>query len=124
MQQAQAQEFLDGPANGPGADIALGDFNSAADGSTTASYDILTGWFRDAWAVNPGDPGHTSGQNETLTNPLSQLDQRIDLVLLRGRVRAVEAHVVGDEPFRTQTDPPRPIWPSDHAGVVATLRLR
>ncbi|MGZ5400948.1 MAG: endonuclease/exonuclease/phosphatase family protein, partial [Nocardioides sp.] len=102
------------------------DFNSAADGSTTDSYDFLTGWcrFRDAWAVNRKDPGDTSGQNQTLTNPVSLLDQRIDFVLLRGAVRTVEAHVVGDEPFRPQTLPPRPIWPSDHAGVVATLRLR
>jgi len=126
VQEAQAREFLAGPAKGPGADIALGDFNSAADGSTTDSYDILTGWFRfrDAWAVNPGDPGYTSGQNQTLTNPVSLLAKRIDLVLVHGAVRTVEAHVVGDVPFRSQTLPPRPIWPSDHAGVVATLRLR
>lgn len=123
VQEAQAQEFLAGPARGPGADIALGDFNSAADGSTTNSYEILTSWFRDAWAANPADPGHTSGQNQTLTNPISLLDQRIDLVLLHGAVRTVEAHVVGDEPFRSQTQPLRPIWPSDHAGIVATLRL-
>lgn len=123
VQEAQAQEFLAGPAYGPGADIALGDFNSAADGSTTDSYDILTGAFRDAWAVNPEDPGYTSGQNSTLTNPVSQLDQRIDLILTHGAVSTVEAHVVGDQPFRSQTQPPWPIWPSDHAGVVATLRL-
>jgi len=123
-QEAQAQEFLAGPAYGPGADIALGDFNSAADGSSTDSYDILTAVFRDAWAVNPTDLGYTSGQNQTLTNPVSLFDQRIDLVLLRGAVKAVEAHVVGDVPFRPQTSPARPIWPSDHGGVVATLRLR
>lgn len=122
-QEAQAAEFLAGPARGPGADVALGDFNSAADGSTTASYDLLTDRFRDAWAVNHGDPGYSSGQNQTLTNPVSALDQRIDLVLLHGRVRAREAHLVGDVPFRAQTAPPRPIWPSDHAGVVATVRL-
>ncbi len=124
VQEAQAREFLAGPALGPGADIALGDFNSAADGSTTDSYDLLTAVFRDAWDLNPGDPGYSSGQNETLTNPVSRLDQRIDLVLLHGAVRALEAHVVGDEPFRPQTLPPRPIWPSDHAGVVATLQLQ
>ena len=124
VQEAQAQEFLAGPARGRGADIALGDFNSAADGSSTNSYALLTSWFRDAWAVNPGDPGSTCCQNQTLTNPVSTLGQRIDLILVHGRVGAREAHVVGDEPFRSQTQPPVPIWPSDHAGVVATLRLR
>ncbi|MBJ7356878.1 endonuclease/exonuclease/phosphatase family protein [Nocardioides sp.] len=123
IQEAQAREFLAGPAKGPGADIALGDFNSAADGSTTDSYELLTARFRDAWAVNGSDPGYTSGQNQTLTNPVSLLDQRIDYVLLRGPVRTVEAHVVGDQPFRPLTQA-WPIWPSDHAGVVATLRFR
>ena len=123
VQEAQAAEFIAGPARGRGVDIALGDFNSAADGSTTDSYDLLTDWFRDAWSVNHGDPGYTSGQNGTLTNTVSGLDQRIDLVLVRGHAHRVEAHVVGDAPFRSQTQPPRPIWPSDHAGVVATLRL-
>jgi endonuclease/exonuclease/phosphatase family metal-dependent hydrolase len=123
VQEAQAAEFLAGPAGGRGADIALGDFNSAADGSTTDTYDLLTDRFRDAWSVNPGDPGYSSGQNETLTNPVSTLDQRIDLVLLHGCVRPLEAHLVGDEPFRPQVLPPRPIWASDHAGVVATVRL-
>jgi hypothetical protein len=123
VQEARAQEFLAGPARGRGADIALGDFNSAADGSTTDSYDILTGWFRDAWPAHRRDPGYTSGQNQTLTNPVSLLDQRIDLILIRGAVRRVKAHVVGDEPFRPLTQA-WPIWPSDHAGVVATVRLR
>ena len=52
VQEAQAAEFLAGPARGRGTDIALGDFNSAADGSTTATYAALTMRFRDAWRVN------------------------------------------------------------------------
>ncbi|MGB8021849.1 MAG: hypothetical protein WCF04_11525 [Candidatus Nanopelagicales bacterium] len=41
VQQAQAAEFLSGPARG-GQVIAVGDFNSAADGSSTTSYSQLT----------------------------------------------------------------------------------
>lgn len=125
VQQAQAAEFLAGPARG-GQTIAVGDFNSAADGSTTTSYAQLTApqAFTDAWSVNGDDPGLTCCQDGTLTNPVSQLRSRIDLVLVRGPIRTVSAHVVGDAPFRAQTMPPRPIWASDHAGVVATLRLR
>ena len=50
VQQAQAAEFLAGPAKG-GTVIATGDFNSASDGSTTTSYAQLTapGKFRDSW---------------------------------------------------------------------------
>ena len=123
-QEAQAREFLAGPAKAPGAVIATGDFNSAADPATTeeptATYAALTrSWFEDAWAVNGGDPGLTCCQNSELDNPQSQLRTRIDLILLHGPVRAREAHVVGDAPI--QADQPR--WASDHAGVVATLRL-
>jgi endonuclease/exonuclease/phosphatase family metal-dependent hydrolase len=119
VQEAQAAEFLAGPARGRGADIAVGDFNSAADGSTTATYAALTDRFRDAWEVNPGDPGLTCCQNSTLTNPASELGSRIDLVLSRQGAKPVAAHIVGAVPFSATP----PLWPSDHAGVVATLRL-
>ncbi len=119
VQEAQAAEFLAGPAFGRGADIATGDFNSAADGSTTTSYAQLTKRFRDAWRVNRSAPGLTCCQSSTLTNPVSQLTSRIDLVLSRGDVKARRAVVVGATPFQAAP----PFWASDHAGVVATLRL-
>ncbi|GAA4407502.1 hypothetical protein GCM10023168_23630 [Fodinibacter luteus] len=119
IQEAQAAEFLAGPGRGP-AVIATGDFNSAADGSTTTSYaDLTKSWFRDAWSVNPGEAGLTCCQNSTLTNPTSQLRSRIDLVLTHGAVRPVSAEVVGDTPFSATP----PLWASDHAGVVATVRV-
>ena len=119
VQEAQAAEFLAGPARGRGTDIALGDFNSAADGSTTATYAALTQRFRDAWRINR-NPGKTCCQAPTLTNPTSQLDVRIDLILSRRGARPIEAHRVGTRPFQAAP----PLWPSDHAGVVATFRLR
>lgn len=70
-------------------------------------------------SLNPGDPGLTCCQNATLTNPTSEFHSRIDLVLTHGAARAVEAHVVGNTLF--QATPP--LWPSDHAGVVATVRI-
>ncbi|HET6969382.1 MAG TPA: endonuclease/exonuclease/phosphatase family protein [Ornithinibacter sp.] len=119
VQEAQAREFLAGPARGP-AVVATGDFNSAADGSTTTSYaDLTRSWFTDAWSVNPGQAGLTCCQNSSLTNPTSVLRSRIDLVLTHGAVRPLTATVVGDT--RLGTTPP--LWPSDHAGVVATVRL-
>jgi endonuclease/exonuclease/phosphatase family metal-dependent hydrolase len=119
VQVAQTQEFLSGPAFGPGADIAVGDFNSAADGSTTASYAALTAAFTDAWVVNGADPGYSCCQSSTLTNPVSQAGSRIDLVLAHGAVAPVSARLVGHVPFRAVP----PLWPSDHSGVVATVRL-
>jgi endonuclease/exonuclease/phosphatase family metal-dependent hydrolase len=129
IQQAQAAELLAGPARG-GTAIAVGDFNSAADGSTTTSYAQLTrpGRFRDAWDEDELGPGYTCCQRSNtpplapgaLNNPVSTLDSRIDLVLTRGAARpSGDAELVGDTIF--QAEPP--FWPSDHAGVVATIDL-
>ena len=118
VQRAQAGELLAGPAFGPGADLVVGDINSAPDGSTMTPYALLTAQFRDAWSVRPGDPGYTCCQPPTLTNPTSQLSRRIDLVLVRG-ARPVTARVVGNVPFAATP----PLWASDHAGVVAALQL-
>lgn len=118
VQEAQAAEFLAGPARARGTVIAVGDFNSAADGSTTSSYAALTSRFRDAWSIHPRWSGFTCCQNGTLTNPTSELASRIDLVLVRGAgVRT--ARVVGNTPFQAAP----PFWASDHAGVVAGLTL-
>jgi endonuclease/exonuclease/phosphatase family metal-dependent hydrolase len=123
-QEAQAQEFLAGPARAAGAVIAAGDFNSAADPAqvSTTTYEELTAeWFKDAWLrVNPDDPGPTCCQSETLSNIDSLLRTRIDLILTHGPVRAKAAAVVGDTAIPA-VEPP--FWASDHAGVVATLRL-
>lgn len=122
IQEAQAQEFLMGPANTGGAVIAVGDFNSAADGSTTSTYaDLTTDFFKDGWAVNPDDAGYTCCQNSTLTNFPSALVSRIDLILTMGAARVRQAEVVGNLPFFQGPMPP--LWPSDHAGVIAKIRI-
>ena len=118
VQQAQGQELLAGPARAKGTVIVVGDFNSAADGSQTTTYASLTKKFHDAWKVNGHKPGYSCCQNGTLTNPTSQLATRIDLVLLRG-AKARSAVLVGTTPFEASP----PFWPSDHAGLVATLIL-
>jgi endonuclease/exonuclease/phosphatase family metal-dependent hydrolase len=119
VQEAQGQEFLAGPARAAGAVIAVGDFNSAADGSTTTTYaDLTKSYFDDAWS-DPSDPGYTCCQNGTLTNFPSELGSAIDLVLTHAASRALRAEVIGDATFQAVP----PLWPSDHAGVVATIRI-
>lgn len=120
-QEAQGQEFLYGPANTGGAVIAVGDFNSAADGSTTTTYaDLTAHFFKDAWNKNPGDLGFTCCQTATLTNLESELTSRIDLVLTMHSARALRAEIV-DAPFFQGPTPP--FWSSDHAGVIAEIRI-
>ena len=123
VQQAQAQEFLAGPAIAPGTVIAAGDFNSPADGSSTTSYaDLTRSYFTDSFVARSRNPGYTCCQNGTLSNPASLFDRRIDLILTHGASRASCAsapRLVGAMPFESVV----PLWPSDHAGLVATVRL-
>jgi hypothetical protein len=102
--------------------VALGDFNSAADGSTTPTHAVLvSGGLEDVWnRVRPGDPGHTCCQGSDLLNQTSLLNRRLDLIFARGDVDVVSAERVG---HRQSDRTPSGLWPSDHAGVIATLRL-
>jgi endonuclease/exonuclease/phosphatase family metal-dependent hydrolase len=129
VQIAQANELLTGPAATTLPLLFVGDFNSRADGTSTATYaNLLGAGFTDAWSqAKPGDPGFTCCQAANLLNPASTLDERIDLVLHRAGAgkhaegfRARRAEVVGDEPADRLV--PSGLWPSDHAGVVARLR--
>jgi endonuclease/exonuclease/phosphatase family metal-dependent hydrolase len=121
VQEAQGQEFLAGPAKTGGAVIAVGDFNSRADGSSTTTYaDLTKSYFDDAWD-DPDDLGYTCCQDELLDNEVSDLGSAIDFVFTHAAVRALTADVIGDMRIPSQATPP--FWPSDHAGVVATVRI-
>ena len=120
VQVAQANELLAGPAGTPLPLVFVGDYNSPADGTGSATYDnLIAAGFQDAWSeVHPGELGYTSTQNADLMNPTSLLSERIDLVLHRGGLSAISAELVGENPADRTTSG---LWPSDHAGIVATL---
>jgi endonuclease/exonuclease/phosphatase family metal-dependent hydrolase len=123
VQLLQVTELLQSAASTNLPVILAGDFNAnAADAvdPSFATYQILLdAQFLDAWSqANPSTPGLTCCQAANLLNPESALDRRIDLVMFRGPFLASDVRVVGDQPIdRT----PSGLWPSDHAGVVATL---
>jgi len=129
IQLAQARELIAILAGETRPVVLVGDFNSPADGSRTATYGVLLaeGGFVDAWSeAHPNDPGLTSGLPADLFGP-PELETRIDLVLVRygfhaspsaGIVGGVHADVIGEE-LEDRTASLR--WPSDHAGVVVTL---
>ena len=78
--------------------------------------------FVDAFrTARPNDPGFTCCQDENLLNVTSNLSHRIDLVQFRGPFTIEDVQVVGASPGDRL---PLGLWPSDHAGVVATLTLR
>lgn len=123
--------------------VVVGDFNSAANVYQTSTYDFLTGAGKlvDMWPIaNPGVAGLACCHPDALNEPdwWNALDQRLDFVFL-GNERssaspapashdawndwasaALHASVIGLDPGdRTASG----LWPSDHAGVLATLRL-
>lgn len=62
----------------------------------------------------------TSGQNERVNNPVSELARHIDVIMTRPKMKVLKRRVVGNKPSNRIQG----LWPSDHAGVVAKLRIR
>jgi endonuclease/exonuclease/phosphatase family metal-dependent hydrolase len=122
VRNAQSAELATALARSTRPVVLVGDLNSRPD-DTSGAYGTFSGaGYADAWTVARGpDGGFTSGQSELLDNVPSLLDHRIDYALYQpGMVEALQAEVIGDElSDRTFSG----LWPSDHAGVVATLHL-
>jgi len=136
IQALQAGELLNVVAGGlGGVTILAGDFNSDAANpgapSWTPTYDALVAsGFTDAWLASgqaAGDPGFTCCQDPDLSNGSSMLDERIDFVLVRDarahgeRSGSIRVEIVGEE--QADRVPGSGLWPADHAGLVAGLRL-
>ena len=125
VQVAQGNELLIGPASTTLPLVIAGDFNSAAAGgpdpSTTYS-NMINGGLTDAWTVaTPTDAGFTWPlHGEDPFTPTATLSERIDLVLIRNGVGVSGATRVGNT---TADQTPSGLWPSDHAGVVASLLM-
>jgi endonuclease/exonuclease/phosphatase family metal-dependent hydrolase len=126
VRRRQAAQLLDAlPAEGPV--VVCGDFNSGP-GTTTGTYDLLTGRYGDAHtALLPEGGGFTCCQAPDLDNDRSRLDERVDAVLYRGDLRPTAVGRVGHRPADRVTlqrgDRTVRLWPSDHAGVVATFEV-
>jgi hypothetical protein len=122
IQVAQAAELVSGPANTALPLILIGDFNSKADSTGTQSYpNLIAAGFSDAWSIAGRGDGFTCCQEPDLNNSGSLLNSRIDLVLFKGNFKVKSAEVVGESRKDRTKDG---LWPSDHAGVVADLKLK
>lgn len=130
VKTAQAQELAADIDASPLPVVVVGDINSRptdCGNINTQSYATLensSGGLEEVWPIaQPRDPcgGFTSGQDEDLLNAESTLDHRIDVIFYDPeRFRARKTDVIGDE--QRDRTPQSNLWPSDHAGSVATLR--
>ncbi len=128
----QAKELVakGGPARTSRPTIVAGDLNSDRLNKTKASpvayKTIIAAGFKDAWLQ--ARKGRETPYFCCLISPLANdkppfpADHRIDHILIRSKkLRGLKATVVGIDPKnRTASG----LWPSDHGGWVATLRLR
>jgi endonuclease/exonuclease/phosphatase family metal-dependent hydrolase len=117
VRNQQAAEILTGPASTDLPVVLVGDMNSGPGSDLSAYRTLLSDGFTDAWRDGTG---LTCCHAVDLHDPDAALTKRIDLVLTKGWFRAVSTEVTGEEPDQRT---PSGLWPSDHAGLVATLRL-
>ncbi|HYV98311.1 MAG TPA: hypothetical protein VE967_12700, partial [Gemmatimonadaceae bacterium] len=121
IQEAQGNEVISLLASSPYPVIALGDYNTG-DGAATATYgNLIASGLTDVWReVNFENSGFTTeGIGPDLLGAFT-LSKRLDLIMYHGNMRGLQAWLVGDqEGNRT----PSGLMPSDHAGVVARIRI-
>ena len=119
IRELQGGELRTGPANTPLPLIVAMDSNAQAfplpHDPTYA--DFISAGYNDVWSeILPKRAGLTCCQAESDNNPVSQLYQRIDLVLTHGKVTPWGTELIGTNPASRLPDG---LWPSDHAAVVA-----
>jgi hypothetical protein len=121
----QALELLAGPASTSLPVIVTGDMNSGLRSAPQAYEEFLAGGLTDTWvAAGLGPPPLTCCHLEPedlLTDPTTSYYNDLDHIFVRGPFSTVDEHLVGN--VAPNPVPPSFIWPSDHAGVVATLAL-
>jgi endonuclease/exonuclease/phosphatase family metal-dependent hydrolase len=103
--------------------IVMGDLN---DGPGSAMHQVMTGQgFSDVWeSAHPGAAGLTCCHSSNLANQTADFTQRIDYVFARdiGRLIGSGIDIIGNVPADHLAGPAHALWPSDHAGLIATLR--
>lgn len=102
--------------------VYVGDYNSDAPRlgePGEGGYNALDARLDDAWVQANGTAlGDTCCQAAELDSTTSQLDDRIDLVMVSDDVQAKKASTTGTTPVDL---PGETWWASDHAGVLARL---
>lgn len=119
IREAQGAELRAGPGNTSLPVIVAMDSNAQAAPlpQDPAYLDFVAAGYDDGWAkIFPLVPGLTCCQDEADNNPVSQLYQRIDLVLTLGKAKVRSIALFNTDPKDRIIGG---LWPSDHAGVVA-----
>jgi MFS family permease len=121
----QAQELLAGPADTSLPVVLTGDMNSGLTSSPAAYEAFLAGGLSDTWtAAGLGAPPLTCchlAPNDLVSDPNDTYTEDLDHIFTRGDLSVTNEHLVGN--LAPANPPTSFLWPSDHAGMVATLRV-
>lgn len=123
IRELQGGELRSGPANTNLPVVIAMDSNAqAAPLPQDPTYvDFVLAGYNDAWnEIYPSTLGLTCCQAPLVNNAVSQLYQRIDLVLTLGNVATQNIALFG---VTAASKTPDGLWPSDHAGVAAQLEI-
>jgi endonuclease/exonuclease/phosphatase family metal-dependent hydrolase len=128
VRELQGRQLIEDLASSPYPVIVLGDLNTCPQDTDPCTLDstyedFLGAGYVDTWAeLNGVEGGWTSGQSADLDDP-NEITHRIDYVLYRGDGMSTSSVTVIGEEEADRTGGNPSLWPSDHAGVVAVLRL-
>ncbi|HEU4975741.1 MAG TPA: endonuclease/exonuclease/phosphatase family protein [Baekduia sp.] len=123
--QTQMQQLLQGPLHAKKRQtILVGDFNSdpkdvSGDRGAQRAPSAY-GAAIDAGFANPFPRRETCCFAEDLHDTSTPLTQWIDHIIVRPKMKLLRSGIVGSKPSERVGG----LWPSDHAGIYGTLRLR
>jgi len=105
--------------------VLVGDFNATPE---TDEVTQLRELFVDAFAaMHPERDGYTRPSanplNQSEGRPLPYADRRIDYVFIGAATGSATARILNADLFCDTPAGTPPVWPSDHCGVAATIRL-
>jgi endonuclease/exonuclease/phosphatase family metal-dependent hydrolase len=128
LQQAVELASKSGPLSVKGQKILVGDLNSdpkGRSGDAPDSYRAVTRTgFKDAWLAKGRGQGLSADapNNVLLRSPAPlRYVERIDYALAKPALPVLAAALFG---LKTSDRTPAGLWPSDHAGLAASYRLR
>jgi endonuclease/exonuclease/phosphatase family metal-dependent hydrolase len=126
VRAAQARELARwvGETSGAVAAVVVGDFNDAPESEAIRS--LVEAGFVDASAAMGGIPGYTNDRGDLdIESPVASHNQRIDYIFYRpargAASQIIDARLFADRPHREADG--GWLWPSDHIGISATLKL-
>jgi len=121
VRKLQGGELRNGPANTLLPLIIAFDSNADPALPDPTYTDFIAAGYNDvALQVARKDPQFTCCQSPTVDNAVSELSQRIDLILTVGNFIAQNIVLYG---ATTDSKTPGGLWPSDHAGVAGQLQI-